>query len=583
LSNYAQIQDSAFEEIDRLNEQAWQMRRYDPRGLLSVAMNAREKASRSHYKVGLAASYHCTGVAYLTIGQYQLALPDLLKAKSYFLELNDFIGASSALRNIGNIYTQLGVFEKAEYYYRIAIEYAEKSRDVKSITYVQTNIGLIEQLKGNYHTAIKIMERNLQVLRNEDDEYAVSEILFNIGCNYLNANDQERAQKYLDESLEIANRINYLKGIAQTYVTLGQLYFKQNNLGKALLLMQHGVASALELNEKRIAADTYKLLSKVYKRLGNLDKALECLEMHDEMKSRLQHSDTRSLLDSLQGEIDVEKTEKKILENKNKELEFAYQVIKEKNKDITDSLKYARHIQHALLPPKEFLDDHLNDYFVFYQSKEIVSGDLYWFNQKDGLVYFAVIDCTGHGVPGAFISIVAHNTLEQAFREINGNNAAAFLDRASTLFNEYIRQTYEDSTVRDGMDISFCVIDFNKKEVSFAGANHDLLIVRQEEKFQLKGNKHSIGIFIGEEKKPFENQTVKLESGDMLYMFTDGYADQFGDASSQKYMKKRLREFLRQISNEPSRDQFNKIRHDFNTWKGRAEQLDDVCVVGIRI
>ncbi|MBC7865015.1 MAG: tetratricopeptide repeat protein, partial [Bacteroidia bacterium] len=442
-----EVEINSLEEIDQVNAEAWVMRRSDPRRLIGLALIARDKSLEKGYKKGLAYSYRSTGVAYLTMGQYQLALPDLLKSKAYFLELNDYKGASSALRNIGNIYTQLSVFEKAEHYYLVAVEYAEKSRDSKAITYVRTNLGLIEQLKGNYMKAISIMEGSLLAMRENGDEYAVSEILFNIGNNYLSANDIDSAKKYLDEALEIANKLNYLKGIAQSYVTLGQLYFKTGFNDKALNLMKHGVASALELNEKRIAAETYKLLSKVHKKMGNLVKALECMEMHDEMKSKLQLSDTKSLLDSLQGEIDLEKSEKKTLENKNKELEFAYAVIKDKNKDITDSIKYARHIQNALLPPADFLNNYINDYFIFYQSKEIVSGDLYWFNQRNGLVYFAVIDCTGHGVPGAFISIVAHNTLEQTFRELTeGTNAADFVNRSAQLFNEYIRQTYEDST-----------------------------------------------------------------------------------------------------------------------------------------
>jgi serine phosphatase RsbU (regulator of sigma subunit) len=573
----------SLETIDRLNAEAWMMRRSDPRKLIGLAMLAREKSVPLNYKTGLAYSFRSTGVAYLTMGQYQMALPDLLKSQSYFLELNDFKGASSALRNIGNIYTQLSVFEKAEYYYNIAIEYAERSKDLKSITYVRTNLGLIEQLKGNYVKAIKMMEESLGVLRDIGDDYAISEILFNIGNNYLNANDTDKAKAYLDEALEIASRLNYLKGIAQSYVTLGQLYFKLGNDEKALVLMQHGVASALELNEKRIAAETYKLLGRVHKKIGNISKALECMEMHDEMKTRLQISDTKSLLDSLQGEIDLEKSEKRSLENKNRELEFAYQVIKEKNKDITDSIKYARHIQNALLPPSGFLNQYVKDYFVFYQSKEIVSGDLYWFNQKNGLVYFAVIDCTGHGVPGAFISIVAHNTFEQAFRELGNSSAAAFLNRASVLFNEYIRQTYEDSTVRDGMDVSFCIFDFNNRQLSFAGANHDLVIIRNGEKIEVKGNKHAIGIFLGEETRSFTDNHVDLQPGDMVYLFTDGYADQFGGVAGQKYMKKRLKNLLTEISGEHPKDQLNHLRYDFNTWKGSMEQVDDVLVTGFRI
>ncbi len=560
------------------------MRRLDLLKSIDLAREALDASISLNYKEGMAYCYRTIGVTSFFQMQFQKALPDLQKARAIFMELGNHKATSSCYRNIGNIYTQIGVLDKARLNYERAIEYAEKTNDAKAIAYVNVNLGLIEQLKGNYIEAITILIKNLEVLEKFEDKLAISETYFNIGNNFVQANDWVQGEQYLLKALETSEKISYLKGVAQTYTVLGNLYFKKKETDKALAYMHEGLATAIELNERRIASETYRTLAEVYKSQGNLEKAMACFEQYDEMRGKLSAHDNRSLLESLQGEIELEKSEKLLLEGKNKELEYAYKLIKEKNKDITDSLKYAKHIQGALLPPDQLISEYIKNFFIYYQPREIVSGDFYWVNKKNNLVYIAAVDCTGHGVPGAFISIVSSNCLNQVFNEKDHTNAAIMLDRVNELFNSTIRQKYEESTVRDGMDISLCILDIDNKTISFSGANHNLHIVRDNEMNETKGNKQPIGMFIGDEIKPFNEHRLKLQKNDMIYLFTDGYVDQFGgEYGDEKYMRKKLKKFLVSLSNNPLPAQKKEITKEFNTWKGPNDQVDDVLVVGIRI
>jgi serine phosphatase RsbU (regulator of sigma subunit) len=548
-----------------------------------MAKEALLHAKKINYPEGEAYAQRTLGVCHLVLEQYRYAVPELENAKQLFLRSQNFKAASSCYRHIGNVYTQTAIYDKAKETYERAIDFALKAGNERYLTYAKVNLGLVEFLLGNYANAIAVLQQTLDIIERYNDKLALAEVCFNIGNNYLQLNNTEKAQEYLSKSLFLSKELEYLKGVSQTYTILGSLYFKKGDKDNALKYMHEGLASALELNEKRIISDTYKSLAEVYKSIGDFEKALECFELYDETRKKLQFHENSSLVDSFKGELDVEKSAREVVEVKNVELEYAYELIKTKNKDITDSLKYARHIQQALLPPESFIAEHLHDYFVFYQPREIVSGDFYWFNQKNGLSYFATVDCTGHGVPGAFISIVSCNCLYQAFKEQDYTDAGKMLDRVHELFNMMITQTYEESAVKDGMDISLCIIDTNTHKINFAGANHNLYLAHEGELVEHKGDKNSIGVFVGDEIKNFTSFDIQAQSDDCIYMFSDGYADQFGGENGEsKYFRKRLKKYLASISHLGMEEQRNLLKKDFNEWKGNFEQIDDVMVIGIK-
>ncbi|MGQ0829594.1 MAG: two-component regulator propeller domain-containing protein, partial [Bacteroidota bacterium] len=279
-------------------------------------------------------------------------------------------------------------------------------------------------------------------------------------------------------------------------------------------------------------------------------------------------------------------TEKRVLEEKVEErtAEIAEQkkVIEEKNNDITASIRYAKRIQVAILPPDEFVKNYLPKTFVLFKPKDIVSGDFYWLSDKKDKVLFAAVDCTGHGVPGAFMSIVGHNLLDQIVAEQGLIKPSEILDALNKSVSDTLRQTHTDD-VKDGMDIALCAFDRKTKQFEYAGAFNPLWLIRNGEIVETKADKFPIGnLKIGEQKK-FTNHTIQLLEGDTLYIFSDGYADQFGGPHGKKLKYAVFKNMLLSIQHLSMEEQGEYLNKAIEEWRGDLEQVDDILVIGTRL
>ncbi len=254
-------------------------------------------------------------------------------------------------------------------------------------------------------------------------------------------------------------------------------------------------------------------------------------------------------------------------------------LLEEKNKEITDSINYAEHIQKAILPSPHFINKHLSESFIVYLPKSIVSGDFYWVQEKDDFIFFAVGDCTGHGVPGAMVSVIAQNILNRAVFMLGAHKPSEILDKASEFMENTLAQG--GGQMRDGMDIALCCYDKKTMKLEYAGANNSLYLISNNELKEFKANKQPVGKF--ETKAPFTNNEIQLQKGDCLYLFTDGFPDQFGGLHGKKLKYKALKELLINIYKDPLTEQKNTLTSAFNNWKGKHEQVDDVCIMGIRV
>ncbi len=252
-------------------------------------------------------------------------------------------------------------------------------------------------------------------------------------------------------------------------------------------------------------------------------------------------------------------------------------------KNITDSIKYAKRIQRAIFPANSDIKKLLPDSFVFFRSKAIVSGDFYWVEKKDDKVLFAAVDCTGHGVPGAFMSLVANNLLNHAITEHGLTKPSFILDEVNSGLTNKLHQTYEESSVKDGMDIALCALDTNKMILEYAGAYNPVFIIRKGELIETKANKFPIGVFVGEKLKKFVNHEIELKKGDAIYVFSDGYADQFGGPFIKKFKKREFKNMLLRISNLSMNEQLKEIEKTLEEWQGSNEQVDDIVVLGVRV
>ncbi|MBW8052004.1 MAG: SpoIIE family protein phosphatase [Cytophagales bacterium] len=287
----------------------------------------------------------------------------------------------------------------------------------------------------------------------------------------------------------------------------------------------------------------------------------------------------------LQRKEEIETQRDNILE-KSKKLEEAYDVITEKNKDITDSINYARRIQTAIFPPDELVKSLLNDAFVLFKPRDIVSGDFYWLESQNGTVYISAVDCTGHGVPGAFMSIIGYNMLNQAVLEHGTSKASDILNELNKSVGNALRQTGEASSTKDGMDIALCALSSNNKGVKlqYSGAYSPLYLIRNKKCIKIKADRFPIGN-ISEIQQKFTNHEFELQKDDIFYIFTDGYADQFGGPKDQKFKYKQFRELLISIHHLPMEEQRSILDKRISEWMKdeKIEQTDDILVIGVRV
>lgn len=276
-----------------------------------------------------------------------------------------------------------------------------------------------------------------------------------------------------------------------------------------------------------------------------------------------------------------ENLEHKVVE-RTKDLQLQKEIVEEKNKEIVDSINYAQRLQNAILPPLEKVKQALPQSFILFKPKDIVSGDFYWMTEKDGRVIIAAVDCTGHGVPGAMVSVVGANSLDRCVNEFGLREPAEIMDKLTDLVVETF-DTHNGQDVKDGMDMSMCSIDVKKKHVLWAGANNPLWIVKHStiELEEIKANKQPIGQF--SHRQDFVNHEVQLEEGDCIYLFSDGYPDQFGGPKGKKLKYSTLKTILVGLHERSMIEQKSVLDSEFENWKGDLEQIDDVCMIGIRM
>lgn len=277
--------------------------------------------------------------------------------------------------------------------------------------------------------------------------------------------------------------------------------------------------------------------------------------------------------------LKITKRQKLIIEQKEIETNHQKHLIEEKNKEITDSITYAKRLQEAILPPPDFILKQVSDSFIYYQPKDIVAGDFYWAEKADNKFFIAAADSTGHGVPGAMVSVVCSNALNRALKEFSLKETGKILDKTRELVLETFAKSSTD--VKDGMDISLLCIDNDRKSIFWSGANNPLWYIQNNTLHEIKADKQAVGKT--DYPKPFTTHEIEWRSNTKFYLFTDGFADQFGGPNGKKFKYKQFQELLIAVQHEPLDSQLLILRQKFNDWKGSLEQVDDVCILGIKV
>jgi serine phosphatase RsbU (regulator of sigma subunit) len=272
----------------------------------------------------------------------------------------------------------------------------------------------------------------------------------------------------------------------------------------------------------------------------------------------------------------TERLEKEVAE-RTQEIREKSEMLSNKNKEIINSINYAKRLQDAILPANETLNQLLPEHGIVYLPKDIVSGDFYWIEQTESHVFFAVADCTGHGVPGAMVSVVGYNSLNRCIRELQLSDPAEILNHLTEMVEDTFSK--QNKEVSDGMDIALCVWDRNK-QLTYSGAYNPLYLIRNSELIETKANKQPIGKFV--RRDPYSSHQLDLEKGDSIFLFSDGYADQFGGEKGKKLKYARFKDYLVELNQKSASEMSEELTQRFHVWRGNNEQIDDVCLMNVR-
>jgi serine phosphatase RsbU (regulator of sigma subunit) len=392
------------------------------------------------------------------------------------------------------------------------------------------------------------------------------------------------------------NGVQFLEKIKKANASTSVIMLTSNDRIETALESFHRGASDYVVKTdspfKKISASMAKIFSQrniEFESLKNKKRALEILIANKELSFQIVENEKRAaelIISSRELSFQNEEKEKRaaeftVVNNQKAEMERSKLLVEEKNRDITDSINYAKLIQQAKLPKKETIYASLPGCFVLFHPKDIVSGDFYFFHKKNNFIFIGVADCTGHGVPGAFMSMIGSEKLTEAIAHTS--DTSEILKYLNKGIKNSLQQSDSAGSSRDGMDIAMCRIDMENGTVKYAGANRPLWVIRKGNSTveEIKGTKTAIAGFTGDDQD-FQSHEVKLVAGDTFYLTTDGYADQFGGQKGKKIMTRKLKEILIDIQVKPMPDQMNYLENFMENWKTGQEQVDDILIIGVR-
>jgi serine phosphatase RsbU (regulator of sigma subunit)/uncharacterized protein HemY len=570
---------------------------YYRRGDYSSALESfftAEKLLESHPNNSLLSDlYNNMALVYVDIDKLSVANDYFNKSIKIDTETKHYEGLADSYNNLGSIYALRKELVKAKNFFELSLKYRQISHDDK-LPYTLLNLGSINRLLDNLSTATRQINQALLICQRNDDIIGVASVYNEIGDLKIAQKKYQEAISYLTKSLALSKQFKLKNQLLRSYESLSTAYELTNNYKKAYYYFK----------EKE------KLKDKIFS-IANARNLIEMQTKYESEKRKQELLKTNSEIDKKNFQINVfrigfilivllvffiiynlrEKSkinkiilkQKQAVEIQNKIIEEKNILVETQNKDIKDSIKYAQRIQEAILPPKPLWNKILPNSFVIYQPKDILSGDFNWIAETETHIFVAAADCTGHGVPGALISLVNYNLLNKAVLEKGIIKTGEILNAVNNWLTESLHQEAENSTVKDGMDISLISINKETNQVQFSGAFNSLYIVNEQELRIIKGDKFPVGSFFDEEINLFNTIDVEYQKGDLLYMFTDGYPDQFGGSKGKKYKHNRLKENMSKIVTYSLEDQRSFLLTAFYDWKGDFEQVDDVLLIGLKM
>jgi len=513
--------------------------------------------------------------------QYTEALPYFIKAYGMSRQENNKGMMLETSGWIGNTYNALKKFDSAIYYRHLSLSYVKdgvngaRADGYRYLGNIYQNMGMLDSALTIYQRSVKmfIAVGNNALL----EKYFIAKI-------YSKQGKYQLASKALDQLFDTVKHYNNPLVKYLSTELAGDVYDKAGEPSKAILAYRNLVKMNDSIQKSDKADNVTEMNAKM-----QFEQAEQMQQVEEQHRADLAQKDKQKevfirnvfiagficllFFGAIMYRNFLQKKKANILLVKQKEL------VEEKNKEILDSITYAKRLQDAILPPLGIIKKYIPESFLLYKPKDIVAGDFYWMERSGDTVLIAAADCTGHGVPGALVSVICSNALNRTVKEFRITEPGKILDKV----RELVLETFEKSenNVQDGMDISLCCINTKTKEIQWSGAYNSLWYIQHGEMKEVLADKQPIGK--NDKPTPFHTHNLNLQSGDTLYLFTDGYADQFGGPKGKKFKYKQLQEILLANTSRSMEEQKTILEGHLDEWKGSLEQVDDVLIIGIRV
>ena len=593
-------------------------------------------------KIGYA--HNVLGDIYWYKGDFGLSSDHYFRALRIFETLKYKAAIADCYRNIGWVYDQQKNYTEALNYYNKSLSANIELNRKKHVGLNYADIGIILAELKKYDDAIDSYQKALKIFEGSDNQKGTATIYGNMGIVYDKIGKTSLAVESIEKSIKIAEKYSNIEYLSTDYNILGEHYMGIKKYSEANAALEKALKFAKETGYNNLIQSVYQNFVLLYEKQNDFHKAFEFAQLSSalkdsinlesnnkqakEMTTKYESEKKELMINSLEKDKESEKYFRIYLilfcaliaafaivlfrgnvrkRNANRELSFAYTEIELKNRDITDSINYSKRIQDAILPSLELKHKLFPASFILFKPKDIVSGDFYWFNHSPSNSLnehgekriIACCDCTGHGVPGALMSMIGNNILNQIVNEKGITSPAEILNQLHKEVRKALKQEGKSAT-RDGMDIALVTFT-SETEIVYAGAQRPLWIVRPQPPIgeqaahqtlstdqnaiieELKADKISIGGLQSETERKFTEHKISLNKGDTIYIFSDGFVDQFGGTEGKKFMTKNFKQLLLTIHSKPMTEQESIINRTLKEWKGNRDQIDDILIIGIRI
>ncbi len=575
-------------------------------------------------KIGIADALNNIGALYEKQNAYNEAIKNYQKALALYIGINEKPKSAMVLNNIGFILSEQKKYSEALDYFKHSLDIRLEFGDKQGIGLTYLNMGNVFKKQKMFKNAFDYYNKCYFIFKEIGNKYGIITVQIALSDYYININEYSRSINQIEDLLK--NEHIMPGDLSQAYHILSIAYEKTNNYRQAYQnqKLYRALKDSLE-NEENVKKILQIQLKYEY---NKKEKELEIIREKQRLNDLVSLNNRKLIIfiliifliaflliglfiyrgyrikkqDNLILELQKKEIEEKnvnlqlfqeelISQNENLEIQKKIVIghrdkISEQNQKITDSIQYAKRIQDTMLPPEEVFVESFHDYFLLFKPKDIVSGDFYWIKETENQIYLAVADCTGHGVPGAFMSLLGISFLNEIV-ESGLTTSSSILSEVRKRIKVALRYQINKQESKEGMDIALCVVNKSTREIQFSGAYHSLLILKdtgneESELLEIKGDKMPVGAHFHEDKK-FSEHNIKYDKNDRFYLFTDGFVDQFGGVSDRKFLPGRFKEIISRTGRQPMRIQKKELVDSLEKWMDKNEQVDDILVIGFTL